>query len=198
MSTQLIVPATQYTPLPKRFDTQAYGWIAPKKQNPLPVKPQLPNSDLDELHRLWEDTDHLLESERWEDQQDFKNAERQMGKVMHSNELVKRILKLNKNLICEDSLSMKGNASFYLVNEQGEKIYSQATFTKGWVPEFTIMYTDTADRPVYYPKYGWRCVLVRLLKRGYISYRQVLKVFGEVHHHDSRGRHWKLNTAAFR
>lgn len=200
MSSQTIIPATSYTPLPpvsERKTVYGFGWLTKKKPEPMQVKRQLPSADEEELLRLWEDTDKMLERQRYEDQADFKNAERQMGKVLHSSELVRRIQKLNPNLIVEDSVAMKGNAAFYLVDKEG-KHYTNASFNKGHVPEFTIMTTDAADLPVHYPTYGWRTVLVRLLKFNAITWQQVLSTFGDVHHHDSRGRHWKLNVAAYR
>lgn len=198
MSSQLIVPATEYSPLPKpherRFDVNAYGWqVAPKKE-PLQVKQQLPNKDWDKLHSLWESTDKMIDNQRYEDQADFKNEQRQLGKVMHSGELVKRILKLNSRLVVQDSKAMKGNAAFYFVEPDKSLRYTNASFEKGWVPEFTIMKTDAADLPSYYPRYSWRTVLVRLLKGGYITWQQVLNVFGDVTHNDTRAKHWHLNT----
>ena len=196
-----IVLANDYTPLPpqrERFGLASFAWLKKKKPEPLRVKEQLPSRDMDELKRLWSKTDGMLAAQRWEDQDDFKNVQRQMGKSMASGELVLRISKLNGRLVVQDSLSMKGSAAFYYVNVDKSLKYTNAIFDKGIVPEFTIMRTDAADLPVYYPKYGWRTVVVRLLKGGYISYSQVLKHFGEVEHHDSRAKHWSLNVTNFR
>jgi hypothetical protein len=201
MSTsQLVVPATEYSPLPppeERFNSYAYGWCVSPKPEPLRIKEQLPKDDHDELARLWEETEKEVAKYRYPDQEDFKNAERQMGKFLHSSELVMRIQKLNANLIVEDSNSMKGCAAFYWTDGKGKK-YTNASFTKGYVPEFTVMKTDSADLPAYYPTYGWRTVLVRLLKFRALTWQQVLDTFGDVKFSDSRGKHWRNNVKDFR
>jgi hypothetical protein len=195
-----IVIANEYTPLPKqRFLPAAFEWLKKPKPKELHVKEQLRSShDMDELKRLWESTDHMISSQRWEDQDDFKNVERQMGKSMPHGQLIKRVLAMNNRLVVQDSLSMKGSMAFYYVEPDKSLRYTNACFDKGQVPEFTIMSTDAADLPVYYPKYGWRTTLVRLLKGRYITWGQILNVFGDVHCSDSRGKHWKNNVKNFK
>lgn len=195
-----IIPATEYTPLPKpseRYAPEAYGWCVTPKAAPLVVREQLSPGNRDELLRLWEATEKQVAQYRYPDQEDFKNAERQMGQMMHHTELVRRISKLNPNLFVEDSVSMKGSAAFYWTDGKQKK-YTRAIFDKGFVPEFTIMKTDRADLPAYYPRYGWRTVLIRLLKFNAITWQQVLDTFGDVHHFDSRGKHWFHNIKDFK
>ena len=195
----LIVPCTEYTPLPKeRFSSKAFRWLTPKKKPELVVKEQLPYRDRDELLRLWESTDSMLAGQRYPDQDDFKNVKRQMGKSMSHSELVRKVCALNKNLVVQDSTAMKGHAAFYFVNADKTLTYTNASFRKGTVPEFTIMTTDAADLPVHYPQYGWRTVLVRLLKGKYLEWNQVLRVFGDVKYTDSRGKHWFNNVRNFK
>jgi hypothetical protein len=194
-----IVSATTYTPLPpldERFNPNCFAWLTPNKIEPLHVREQLPAGDREHLLRMWEQTDKQIADQRFSDQEDFKNQERQMGKIMHSGELVRRILKLNKDLIVEDSNAVKGCAGFYLTRN-GEKTWTNASFKKGWISEFSIIHTDRADLPVRVD-YGWRTVLIRLLKFRAITWQQTLDVFGDVHFSDSRGKHWRLNTQHLR
>lgn len=180
------------------FAPSAYGWITPKPKPKPKYKQQLPNKDWDVLKELWERTDKQLARQRWEDQDDFKNEEKRMGKGMWHTEFITRVLKLNKNLVCEDSLSMKGCASFYIVENTGKK-YTGACFRKGFLPEFTVMATDRADLPTRDGlTYGWRTVLQRLVQGKAITYRQMLSVFGEVHYGDQRAKHWDRAIAPFR
>jgi len=198
-----IVEATTYTPLPaqgERFQPNCFAWLTPEKVEPLHVREQLPAGDREHMLRMWEQTDKQISDQRFSDQEDFKNKERQLGKILHSSELVMRLQKLNPNLIAEDSTALKsiGNyAALYEIKNK-EKCYTNASFTKGWVPEFTHFDTDKADLPSYYPTYGWRCVLVRLLKFNAITWQQVLDTFGDVHFSDSRGKYWAHNVAAYR
>jgi hypothetical protein len=195
-----IVSATTYTPLPpldERFNPNCFSWLTPNKVEPLHVKEQLPAGDREDLLRLWEDTAKQVEQYRYPDQDDFCKKERQMGKVLSSGELVSRLLKLNPNLIVQDGNVFKQNISFYLVVGKELK-YTNAYCEKGFVPEFTIMKEDRAGLPSIYPIWGWRTVLVRLLKFGAITWQQVLETFGDVKFSDSRGKHWKNQVAGFR
>jgi hypothetical protein len=197
--TSTIELADTYTALPKpeeRFSNDCFAWLKAPYVEPLRVREQLPTGDREHLLQMWEKTDKQIQDQRYEDQSDFKNKERQMGKIMHSGELVKRILKLNRDLIVEDSKGVKGCAGFYLMRN-GVRAWTNASFKKGWVSEFSIIHTDAADLPVRVD-YGWRTCLVRLLKFGAISWQQVLTTFGDVHYSDTRGRHWSKNVAGLR
>ena len=156
----------------------------------------------DLLAAMHEQTDKDLARERFPNQEDFKQKERRMGKRMLHTEFVKKVLSLNKNLVCEDSLGMKGSAAFYLWRNGPngpQKVYTAACFRKGWIPEWTTMETDTSDRPTMDGLvYGWRTVLQRLVQKQAITYRQAVKTFGEVHRQDLCGKNWKIFTADFR
>jgi hypothetical protein len=192
--------ADTYTPLPKpeeRYEPNCYAWLTAPKVEPLHKENLLPAGDREELLRLWEETGKQVEQYRYPDQDDFCNKERQMGKVLSSGELVSRILKMNKNLVVQDGNVFKQNISFYVVKDK-QLQYTNAYCERGFVPEFTIMKEDAAGLPSIYPTWGWRTVLVRLLKFGAISWQQVLDTFGDVKFSDSRGKHWKNQVAGFR
>lgn len=194
-----IVEATTYTPIPsqkERYTVDCYAWMKASYVEPLHRENLLPAGDREELLKLWEDTDKMIDGQRYEDQESFKNAEKQMGKLMHSSELVRRIQKLNPDLIVEDSKAVSGCAGFYLVRN-GVKEWTNASFRKGHIPEFSIISTDTADLPTKI-QYGWRTVLVRLLKCNAISWQQLLDTFGDVHLSDVRAKHWHLNVKSYR
>jgi hypothetical protein len=191
--------ADTYTPLPKpeeRFQPDCYTWMKAPYVEPLHRENLLPAGDREHLLQMWEQTDKQINDQRYEDQSDFKNKERQMGKLLHSSEFVRRVQKLNPDLIVEDSKAVNGCAAFYLVRN-GKREYTNASFKKGWISEFSIIHTDAADLPVRVD-YGWRTCLVRLLKFSAITWQQVLQVFGDVHFSDTRAKHWHLNVAGFR
>jgi hypothetical protein len=139
----------------------------------LKVKKQLATAQQEELDRLWQETDKQLERERIPRQEDWKNRERQRGTAMHSNELIRRVIKLNPAIWAEDSIRCKGNAGFYYPSPVfGSKTFTGAHFKKGMVREFSVVFVDAADRPVAV-EYGWREVLCRLLKLKLISWDQI-------------------------
>jgi hypothetical protein len=200
----------EYTPV----STACYGWQTKPKPQPMKVKKQVQRNKRstwakgsvgketmysgDLLARMYEETNKDLERQRFPDQEDFKKIERRMGKRMIHTEFVKKVLSLNKKLIYEDSKGCKGSGSFYLV-QQGQKIYTNACFRKGWLPEWTTIETDTADLPTRDGlTYGWRTVLQRLVQKKAITYRQVVRVFGDVYRNDLCGKNWALNVGKFR
>ena len=195
-----IVVANEYT------SVHTKGWLVPKKTPELKRERQLKghcklagvdyDSPEEMLEAMWQDTDAKLAPYRYPDQESFKNCEKQTGKALWSHSLVKQILKLNPNLFVEDAVALPGCAGFYKM-VSGEKTFTGASFRKGLVPEFTIIKTDAADLPVAFT-YGWRTVLVRLVKSRDLSYAQINRVWGEVHLNDARGKHWNINMREFR
>jgi hypothetical protein len=195
-----IVVANEYT------SVHSKGWLVPKKKpgkhrermlkGPATIKGVTYDSPEEMLEAMWRDTDAQLAPYRFPDQESFKNREKQTGKGMWSNELVRRILKLNRDLWVEDAVAVPGSAGFYRMRN-GVKTFTGASFWKGFVPEFTIIKTDAADLPVGFT-YGWRCVLMRLVKSRDLTYAQINSVWGEVHLNDERGKHWNLNIREFR
>lgn len=141
----------------------------------LKVKRQLPSSNADELARLHEETDRLVQSERLPGQENYKNFDRQRGIPLDSNELVRRVLKMNPFLRVEDSVGCPGNVGFYYVKYHPRE-FTGAHFRKGVVFEFSRIYVDAADRPIAI-EYGWREVLHRLLKKKLITWGKVVKLF---------------------
>lgn len=139
----------------------------------LRVKRQLPSSQADELARLQEETGSLIERERIPGQDEYEKEKQQRGTVLHSNDMVRRILRMNPCLWVEDSINCPGHANFYYpAGVSGKKTCAGSPFKKGPVREFSVIFHDAAGRPVRV-EYGWREVLHRLLKRALISWVQV-------------------------
>lgn len=199
-------------PQPKIVIASEYGsvhtkaWLTPKKKPALGVERKVKghcklrgvtyDSPEDLLKAMWEDTDSKLKQYRYPDQEAFKNAAKQTGKGMWSNELIRKIKRLNRNLFVEDSVALPGCAAFYKT-VGGVKTYTGSCFRKGYVPEFTIIKTDAADLPVEF-HYGWRTVLLRLVKSGDLTMNQICRVWGDVHYGDARGKHWAAYMAEYR
>jgi len=141
----------------------------------LKVKKQLSVSNQDNLVELWEDTDKKLQAERVPDQENWKNADRQRGIPLETNDLIKRVREMNRGIWAEDSLNCPGHANFYFV-QNGHKQCAGSPFKKGVVFEFSRIFVDAADRPVAI-EYGWREVLHRLMKKKLITWKQIVKSF---------------------
>lgn len=146
------------------------------------------------LKGIQQETDRQLSAYRYPDQQDFTNVQRQQTGGMWSSEMVRRIRKLNNQLITQDSKNAPGCAAFYKFVD-GKLIYTNASFRHGFVPKYTVMRTDTADLVTEFD-YGWTTVLLRLIKSKDLTYKQVTREFGYVE--DDRAKHWAAHTKEFR
>jgi hypothetical protein len=210
-----IISVNEYTPI----NTHLLGWtVKPKPKKTLGVKTQVKRNQKsvwakegfgteavysgDLLSQMYEQTEKDLARQRFPDQEDFKQAERRMGKRMLHTEFVKKVLSLNKNLLYEDSKGVKDSGAFYLIRNGAngpEKVYTGACFRKGWLPEWTIIKTDAADLPTQDGlQYGWRTVIQRLLQKRALTYRQVVKTFGDVYRNDLCGKNWKQAVGEMR
>lgn len=203
-------------PEPRIVIANEYGsvhtkaWLTPKKKRELerervvkgPCKIETPqgtrefDSTDEMLKAMWEDTDAKLSPYRYPDQESFKNVQKQTGQGIWSHIFVRQVLKQNSALFVEDCIAIPGCAGFYKTVD-GEKKFTNASFRKGLIPEFTIIKTDAADLPVEFT-YGWRTVLLRLVKSRDLTMNQINRVWGEVHYGDERGKHWAAYTSEYR
>jgi hypothetical protein len=198
-----IVVAGEYTTVHSK------AWLTPKKPQKVgrerrlkgPVKVRRNGRGLvtydcpDDMMKAMRDEAKSLEV-RYPDQESFENSEKQTGKGIWSHQLVKQIAKLNPNLFVEDSLLVPGCAAFYKILGK-EKTATGASFRKGLIPEFTIFKPSTEIDSIAIT-YGWRTVVMRLVKSRDLRYADVLRIWGEVHHIDARGKHWNMNMREFR
>lgn len=198
-----IVVANEYT------SVHSKAWLVPKKKQKAGHKRQVrgPVTVRRNDHSLvtYDRPEEMLKAMRQEakaaeirypDQESFENAEKQTGKPLWSHAFIKRVLKLNPDLIVEDSKLVPGCAAFYRMVGK-EKKPTNASFRKGLIPEFTIFKPETEFDSVGIT-YGWRTVLLRLMKARVLSYAQIFSVWGEVHFGDARGKHWDAYVREFR
>lgn len=191
---QTLEVVSEYAQVSK-FSKDAYGWLVNPKPEPLPVKRQLSERNKETLDELWEKTDAQISAMRLPDQDFFKDEHRQVGRPMHSSELIRKVLKINPKLVCEDSLNCRGNAAFYYFTPDGVKQPTNAHFKKGILAEFSVVQTDRADLPTKV-QYGWREVLLRLVKAKQITLAALLKAFGDTNAVQSK--HWRRDAQKFR
>jgi len=193
-----LILAGEYTDVRKAaFGKDAYRFVAPPPPKVVsrPKEQLRSEHDKEELARIREMSDAQLSQHRMPDQDNFKDKVRQMGHPMHSNTLVRMVLKANPKLVVEDSVNCKGHAAFYYFEVDGAKKPTNAHFKKGILPEFSIMETDAADLPVRV-QYGWREVLSRLVKAKQLRLGQVLRMFGDTT--TVQSSHWRRQLQPFR
>ena len=150
----------------------------------LKVKKQLDSAEQEKLAELWEDTERKLEAERIPDQARYENHQRQEGTWLHSNEVIRRVLRMNSMIWPEDSVNCRGHANFYYPDPiTGQKRCAETPFRKGPMHECTIVYKDASGRPAPVGpgnvpiEYGWREVIDRLIKKRLITLEQARRYF---------------------
>lgn len=129
--------------------------------------------------RKTEDTNKFLKRFQLPDHEHRKNQEECTGQVMASADLVKKVLKLNPNLIVLGPPTPYSPIGMAFHWGRDQKYI--AGFEQGFLPEFSYTINDERDLPAKFVR-GWREVLYRLLKDGALTFRQVLHVFGDAHH----------------
>lgn len=149
----------------------------------MPVEPNINRlgdkllSPKEALKKAYEETDKRLNKYRLYDHEELKQTAARMGKPLTHNVFIARVLKMNPNLIYEDSINYPGHGAFYLVTNNIKK-YLGAAFQKGFLPEFDIIQVDAADLATG-KTVGWRSVLWRLIKQKAITKNQCDAAFGK-------------------
>lgn len=138
----------------------------------------------------------LLQKYRWHDQAEMTDCERRIGRRMHHTDLALRVTRLNPAIFYEQSINFPDSLGFYHVDPlSGVKTYL-SSFDKGWMPEFSFILCDYQDIPEQEVR-GWRTVLVRLLSKHALAWRQVQEEFGDPITDLNAGR-WYAETKEFR
>src|SRR5579871_748149 len=130
------------------------------------------------LLKTYADTDRRLEKYRLSDHNELTKVEKRLGTRMSHTELITKLRKLNPNLHFEDSMNWPNGVGVYYKDHEGNKKYAGTGFEKGYLPEYSYILTDAADLPTKEVR-GWRTVVMRLLKAELLSWRQVVRVFGD-------------------
>jgi hypothetical protein len=146
------------------------------------------------LKKSFEDTERRVEQYRLPDQDELAEESRRLGHPMTSNELIRRVTKLNPDLWAEDSIANPKTVTGFYTAHDKKKIFCVA-FDKGWLPEFSIVVEDRAGLPVR-ERRGWRTVLVRLLEGGYLTFEQILAGFGDAL--GTNNRRWRSLVRNYR
>jgi hypothetical protein len=127
----------------------------------------------------------LLEYEKREFADDISrpvtSLEAQTGSPLMHTEFERRLRRLNPKLIYEQSISFPDRGGIYRIAPDGTKVFICGC-GHGWMPEFTVrkFKEDLAPHPTERgvmipvkipdePVMGWRTVLARLLRGGFVS-----------------------------
>jgi hypothetical protein len=171
--------------------------FATEKMMPLPVN-TFDRAD-EMIVGMKQATDKMLDKFRYPDQQNMAQADKRYTNGVESWVLVRRILRMNSNLFVEDSYNVPGCAGFYKM-VGGTKVaagYPNASFRHGYMPEATIT-IENKERLATEFIFGWRQVLIRLLRSGDLLAWQFKKLWGVTDCGDERARGWANDLGELR
>lgn len=117
----------------------------------------------------------LHDTYRLYDHQSFKNFERRRGFALHSSELVYRVHRLNPGIVVQHQINFPGEWGLY-VAVSNRLVYLSAV-PQGYLTEFSYTLVDEKDLPTE-ERRGWRTILLRLMARGVLTWKQVIAEFG--------------------
>ena len=135
----------------------------------------------------------LLQTYRTSDHDWFRDFNRRKGECLHASDLIFRLQKLNPHIIVQNQINFP---DWGLYIESMGRIRYLSGFGKAWLTEFSFCLTDERNLPTEHVK-GWRTVLVELLCKGAITWKQVMAEFGDPKDGWNEER-WMVATADIR
>ena len=118
----------------------------------------------------------LLERYRESDHSWFSDWNRRRGVMMHSSDLIFKLQQLNPHIFVQQQINFPDDWGLYA--EVGGRIQYLSGLSKNWLTEFSYSIVDDRDLPVE-ERRGWRTVLVLLLLKGALTWKQVFETFGD-------------------
>ena len=122
--------------------------------------------------------------QRWAHQDDYRNDEARLGRLMHHSELLLQLHRLIPNLYIIDGRIL-GDLAIYKTYGGPQKRLEGNSFEylfympTGFLPEFSTYEFNERDVIVKEKQRGWRTVLLRLVRTGLLTEEKCRKVFGE-------------------
>lgn len=101
-------------------------------------------------------------------------GEKRLGTVMHSSEFITKLHKLLPNLVVRSG-NIEGDLSLYRV--YGDQVDFICYTNSGFLPEFSIVEFNKDRQPIH-ERRGWRTVLLRIIRFGLLTEKEVEAVFG--------------------
>lgn len=145
-------------------------------------------------------------------QNELEDPERSGGPRLSYNEVIRKLRRAIPNIRIFDGAP--GSVSLYVPCNRAELAQRRLEwdwtegrdpmfmglkyvggFPKTDIPEFSHVLTDSSNLPTREVR-GWRSVLISLLKQGCVSYRTVVREFGEALGY--RGWRWQEQTRPWR
>ena len=161
---------------------------APDETDPLKIAPLLSYKEAIEWRQ--DQMEQNRERHRQEDHEQFLDAKRRMGWVIHHSDFIAKLRQLIPTLIVHDNPMPNRLSIYYVIQKPTEKGNTSYVVYLGWMemgymPEYEINLVNEFNEAVG-QKRGWRTVLLRLIVRKHddgspasiITEKQVEEMFG--------------------
>lgn len=150
------------------------------------ASPRLSTAEhVDRLRKL-NNNSEAVKSQRWEDQEYFKDYPSRVGKPMHHVEFFDKLKKITGDKIYYEQGNFESDLAIYqmygtpqpqLDGRQFEYLFYA---TKGTMPEYDLVeFDEVRDVPKKPLMRGWRTLLLSLIRRGTITEDEAHRVFGK-------------------
>ena len=143
-------------------------------------------STLEHVHRLRERNENSegVKRQRWVDPNDYRNETSRMGHRLYHAQFLGRLFKIAKNLYVTEG-RVENCLALYQVGGVKRPDWNNQTFRylmyvpTGWLYEYSTIEFGDYDIPIREKERGWRTILLRLIKSGIVSAKDVDEEFGE-------------------
>lgn len=150
------------------------------------ASPRLSTAEhVDRLRKL-NNNSEAVKSQRWEDQEYFKDYPSRVGNPMHHVEFFDKLKKITGDKIYYEQGNFESDLAIYqmygtpqprLDGRQFEYLFYA---TKGTMPEYDLVeFDEVRDVPKRPLMRGWRTLLLSLIRRGTITEDEAHRVFGK-------------------
>lgn len=143
---------------------------------------------VEKYHRKRAHADAAVEDKATRDAELAKDGERdgtsledQIGRPFHSQDICKRLRRLNENFVFEQSVAFPDIMGIYVPDasaeiRNGRRLRHVIGFEFGYSPEFSV-YHPNATGPKKVTR-GWRSLILRLGQKGYVNLNAACRAFG--------------------
>jgi hypothetical protein len=148
--------------------------------------PRLSTSE--HTHRLREANynSYAVKQQRWQNQEDWmQDDECRAGRWRHSSEIYSFLKEASGGKLyfmdgrIADDISIFRTYGVPQPHLEGRTFEYTMYMPQGMMPEFSFIEYGPQDQPIKESKRGWRTVLLRMIKSGIITEKQVNEKFGE-------------------
>lgn len=127
---------------------------------------------------------HAIKRQRWQHQEDYRNDEARVGRLLHHSDFLYKLKKLVPSLFITEGRVIGDWAIFQTYPGPQSKLDGREWeylfyCHMGYIPEFSIYEFNERDIPQRESRRGWRTVLLRLIKKGLLTEETCNKVFGK-------------------